>query len=229
MHANCKEGELCLPIGTPPCATPAHRGRSAGPNYVQIIPVLTSPPGSQAQNVQSVEPPASRQPTTWTSPVGDHQSCAPPAHRGWSSGESNDTFSSLIQSPGSQTAIDTLQPSDVEVAARSGPHPTPDLRYPGTFAHLRSGRDDLDSLATRARRASSQGVGLRPPLSFHHHPAVRQPAGALPSSTSSLLHCAPPAHRGCPTGPNTDYHGARLTEHPGEQAFFQLEGVEMVG
>ena len=86
MHTNCRGGEPCLPIGTPLCATPAHRGRSPGPNYVQTNPVLTSPLGSQAQNVQSVDPPASGNPTTETPPVGDHQSCAPPAQRGSSPG-----------------------------------------------------------------------------------------------------------------------------------------------
>ena len=155
MHANCKEGELCLPIGTPPCATPAHRGRPSGPNIVQTIPVLTPQPGSQAQhqhqNLQPVEHPSSGKQTTVASPECDHQSCAPPAQRGFSPGGSIDNISSslLIQSPGSQTHNHNLQ------LARSAPHPIPGLRYPGNFSHPRTCRDDLDSLATRARETSS--------------------------------------------------------------------------
>ena len=67
MHTNCKGGEPCLPIGTPPCATPAYRGRSPGPNIVQIVPVLTPQPGSQAQqhqNLQPVDHPSSGKQTT---------------------------------------------------------------------------------------------------------------------------------------------------------------------
>ena len=113
-------------------------------------------------------------------------------------------------------------------------HPTPGFRSPGTFAHPRPCRDDLDSLATRADGTSSQGGGLNPPFPFHHHPAlrqltgrpvVRQPTGA-PTSSSSTLSCAPPAQRGCAPGPNIDSHDPLLTEHPGKQANHQLQLVE---
>ena len=56
-------------------------------------------------------------------------------------------------------------------------HPTPGFRSPGTIAHLRPCRDDLDSLATRSNGTSSQGEGFNPPLPFHQHPALRQLTG----------------------------------------------------
>ena len=133
MHTNCRGDEPCLPIGAPPCAPPAQRGRSSGPNMVLTIPVLTHPPGRQAQFVQPAVRPARGEQTTLASPEIANQSCAPPAHRGCSPGESSDIFSpSQIQSPGNRPPI-TLCNQEILRLQPSPPPPHPRLSAPWHF------------------------------------------------------------------------------------------------